>query len=58
MSRIGNLPVNIPEGVTVNVTDDNTVNLKGPKGELSVSIDRDIKVEKDDNQLLVKRPSE
>jgi len=39
MSRIGSLPVSLPSGVTVNITDDNQVNLKGPLGEFSVNID-------------------
>ena len=34
MSRIGNKPVNLPAGVTVNVTKDNVVSVKGPLGEL------------------------
>ena len=58
MSRIGNLPVNLPSGVTVDVTDDNTVKLKGPLGELSVDVNKDIKVEVEDNTVNVKRPSE
>jgi len=58
MSRIGNLPVSIPSGVTINVADDNTVNLKGPLGELSVNVDKDIMVEVEGNELNVKRPSE
>ncbi len=58
MSRIGNLPVSLPSGVTVDVTDDNTVNLKGPLGELSVYVDKEIKVEVEDNTVNVKRPSE
>ena len=58
MSRIGNLPVSLPSGVTADVTDDNTVNLKGPLGELSVYVDKEIKVEVEDNTVNVKRPSE
>lgn len=58
MSRIGNLPVSIPSGVTVNVADDNTVNLKGPLGELSVNVDKDMIVEVEDSTLNVKRPTE
>ena len=38
MSRIGKLPINIPGGVTITVGDDNTVVVKGPKGELSEKI--------------------
>ncbi|MEA1888138.1 MAG: 50S ribosomal protein L6 [Bacteroidota bacterium] len=58
MSRIGYLPVSLPSGVSVNVTDNNTVNLKGPLGELSVNIDKEIKVEVENNTVNVKRPSE
>lgn len=58
MSRIGYLPVSLPSGVTVNVADDNTVNLKGPLGELSVNIDKEIKVEVENNTVNIKRPSE
>ena len=35
MSRIGKLPVNLPKGVTVNVSDTNMVSVKGPLGELT-----------------------
>ena len=43
MSRIGKQPVTIPSGVTVTVSNDNVIAVKGPKGELKQSIDRDIK---------------
>ena len=58
MSRIGNLPVNIPAGVTVNVGDTNLVSVKGPLGELNQSINRDLKVEVVDNQVIISRPSD
>lgn len=45
MSRIGKLPVSIPAGVTANISKDNVVTIKGPKGELSQKIDPSIKVE-------------
>ena len=45
MSRIGKLPVILPAGVTVEVTPDNTVLVKGPLGTLSQKVDSDIKVE-------------
>ena len=44
MSRIGKLPISIPEKVTVTVSDDNTITVKGPKGELSQKIDPSIEV--------------
>jgi len=58
MSRIGKLPVNLPEGVTVSISDANVVSVKGPLGELTQSIDRDLKVEIVDNTIILHRPSE
>lgn len=57
MSRIGKLPIAIPSGVTVTI-EGNEVKVKGPKGELTQSINPDIKVEVEDNQVLVTRPSD
>lgn len=57
MSRIGNAPVNITKGVTVTVSDKNVVTVKGPKGELSETIDPAIKVSIDDATLTVERPT-
>jgi large subunit ribosomal protein L6 len=58
MSRIGKLPVNLPDGVTVKVSDTNVVSVKGPLGELKQSIDKDLKVEVVDNTIILQRPSE
>jgi large subunit ribosomal protein L6 len=58
MSRIGKLPVNLPKGVTVSVSDNNMVTVKGPLGELSQTVDKDMKVEVVDNQVVISRPSE
>ena len=58
MSRIGKAPVTIPNGVTVSVGSDNVVTVKGPKGELKESIDRDIKVEVKDNEINFVRPTD
>lgn len=54
MSRIGNRILTIPTGVTVEVNG-TTVNVKGPKGELSTEINRNIGVEVKDNELTVTR---
>ena len=54
MSRIGERKLNIPEGVTVNVSD-NTVTVKGPKGELSYKFSNLISVEVQDNEVLTKQ---
>lgn len=58
MSRIGKLPINIPAGVTVTISNDNVVTVKGPKGELSQEVNPDIKVSVDANVLTVTRPSD
>lgn len=58
MSRIGNLPIKLPEGVTVSVADDNTITVKGPKGELTQKVDPDITVKVDDGALTLGRPTE
>ena len=58
MSRIGKQPITIPACVTVTVGADNVVTVKGPKGTLTETIDRDITVEVKDNQILVTRPTD
>ena len=58
MSRIGKAPVAVPSGVTVSIGNDNVVTVKGPKGELKQPIDRDIKVEVKDGQIVVTRPTD
>ncbi|MGB0390402.1 MAG: 50S ribosomal protein L6 [Salibacteraceae bacterium] len=57
MSRIGNLPINIPSGVTVSIAD-NVVTVKGAKGELSETIDPAISVKVEDDKVVVARSSE
>ena len=58
MSRIGNKPIAISEGVTVEISKDNLVSVKGPKGELAQQVDQDLVLSIEDNQLIVKRPTE
>jgi large subunit ribosomal protein L6 len=57
MSRIGKMPIAIPNGVTVTV-DGNTVKVKGPKGELSRTLPNGITIAKDDSTLNVARISD
>lgn len=57
MSRIGKEPVPIPSGVDVTLADE-TVTVKGPKGELSESVPGGITVEITDNQVVVTRASD
>ncbi len=57
MSRIGNQPIQIPDGVSVNI-DGSVVNIKGPKGELSGAFSKDINIAESDGTVLVTRPSD
>ena len=57
MSRIGKQPVEIPAGVTVEIKD-LTVTVKGSKGELTKTFPEGVKIEQQDNQLIVTRNSE
>ncbi len=58
MSRVGKLPIAIADKVTVDIGANNFVTVKGPKGELSVQVDPDIKLEVDNGELVVTRPTE
>lgn len=58
MSRIGKLPVNLPAGVTVTVSPDNVVSVKGPLGTLSQKVDSDITVTVEGNEVHVTRPTD
>ena len=58
MSRIGKLPVHLPQGVSVDIDKDNVVKVKGPKGEMTLKVDPDIKLELKDGVLSVDRPTE
>ncbi len=58
MSRIGKLPIAIPTGVQINVSDDNLVTVKGKLGQLQQQIDPRIRLRVDGNNLLVERSSE
>ena len=57
MSRIGKMPITVPAGVTVNI-DNNFVTVKGPKGELSRQINKNMKLTLDNGVLTVDRPSD
>ena len=58
MSRIGKLPITVPAGVTVNVDENNTVTVKGPKGTLSQAVNPDITLKQDNGILTLERPSD
>ena len=57
MSRIGNMPVTVPEGVEVKI-DGQHITVKGPKGSLERDIHPNIKVELDGNEIKVSRPDD
>ncbi len=58
MSRIGKLPVTIPQGVTIEKRPPNSLHVKGPKGELTLDINPRIKIDIEDGTLKVTRGSE
>lgn len=58
MSRIGKLPIEIPQGVQVTVSENNLVTVKGPLGELSEQISPEMNLNVEGSELTVVRPSE
>ncbi|WP_210471044.1 50S ribosomal protein L6 [Sporosarcina sp. 6E9] len=58
MSRIGKKPIEVPEQVTVTLSEGNVVTVKGPKGELTNKFNPEIKIEQEDNVITLIRPSE
>jgi len=58
MSRIGKLPIKLPQGVTLTLKPDNSVTVKGPNGELTQAIDPDIRVEINNGVVVITRPTE
>lgn len=57
MSRIGKLPINLPDGVSISVNNDE-ITVKGKLGELSQTLTGGITIEQEDGELVVKRPSD
>ena len=58
MSRIGRMPITVPAGVTVTVSEENFVTVKGPKGELKKQLHGDMIIKQDGAVIEVQRPSE
>jgi large subunit ribosomal protein L6 len=58
MSRIGKKPINLPAGVTVDVSDYNQVTVKGPKGTLSQDVHPDFTVKIEESDLVIERPTD
>ena len=57
MSRVGKLPIEVNKEVSVTIGSGNLVTVKGPRGELSLQVDPDISVSKEDGQVVVERPT-
>ena len=58
MSRIGRMPIAIPAGVTFDVTPDNVVTVKGPKGTLEKAMHKNMNISVEDGQINVTRPND
>jgi large subunit ribosomal protein L6 len=58
MSRIGKLPISLPKGIEVNISDKNIATVKGPKGTLTQKIDTAITVKNEDGKLILTRATE
>lgn len=56
MSRIGRMPLELPAGVTVTVSPENVVTVKGPKGTLTREVNKNISIKIENNVLTVSRP--
>lgn len=58
MSRIGRLPISIPQGVEVKIDGNNALTVKGPKGQLKKQLHKDMKIEVENGVLTVNRPTD
>src|ERR1700691_3302008 len=58
MSRIGKRPIDVPKSVTVTIEGNNTVKVKGPKGELMRAFHPEMKLSMEGSVITVERPSD
>ena len=58
MSRIGRMPIAIPEGVTVTIAENNKVTVKGPKGTLERELPVEMDIKEEDGHIIVTRPND
>ncbi|MCD4724893.1 MAG: 50S ribosomal protein L6 [Bacteroidales bacterium] len=58
MSRIGKLPITVPEGVEINISDNNLVSVKGKLGELQQQLHKTMKLKLENGKLTIDRPSD
>ena len=58
MSRVGKKQIDVPANVTITIADNNVVTVKGPKGELTRTFNKDLTISQEENVLAVTRPSD
>ncbi|MGI6118787.1 MAG: 50S ribosomal protein L6 [Bilifractor sp.] len=58
MSRIGRMPVAVPDGVSVDIKEGNVVTVKGPKGTLERALPKEMNISLEENHVVVKRPND
>ena len=58
MSRIGRMPIAIPDGVTVTIAENNQVTVKGPKGTLERVLPSEMDIKVEGSEIIVNRPSD
>ncbi len=58
MSRIGRMPISVPNGVTVDIKEGNLVTVKGPKGTLERALAPEMTLEQKDGEITVSRPND
>ncbi len=58
MSRIGRRPIAVPGNVDLAIDPDNTVRIKGPRGELQATFDRDLRLVRENGTVTVERPDD
>ncbi len=58
MSRIGKMPIAIPAGVTIDIAENNTITVKGPKGTLTRVLSPEMEIKVEGTEIIVNRPNE
>ena len=58
MSRIGRMPIAIPDGVTVTIAENNHVTVKGPKGTLERTLPAEMEIKLEGSEVVVTRPND
>ncbi len=58
MSRVGKMPIAIPAGVTVEIAENNVVTVKGPKGELTRALPKEMTIKKEGEEVIIERPND